>query len=195
MHSVEILPSGSPDIDIFWGEISPCEHLVQIYHDNSAFLDSLEGFVAGGISAGDGVVVIATPAHLLALGDRLMKRGINVRAALQAEQYFALDAEETLSKFMINGWPDPVLFRDLVASILQRAKGGGSRHVRAFGEMVAVLWSQGNNNATVRLEHLWHRLCQEQSFSLFCAYPRSGFTVDAHESIQEICATHSRVVS
>ncbi len=195
MHSVEILPSGSPDIDIFWGEISPCEHLVQIYYDNSVFLDSLEGFVAGGISAGDGVVVIATPAHLLALGDRLMKRGINVRAALQAEQYFALDAEETLSKFMINGWPDPVLFRDLVASILQRAKGGSNRHVRAFGEMVAVLWSQGNNNATVRLEHLWHRLCQEQSFSLFCAYPRSGFTVDAHESIREICATHSRVVS
>lgn len=103
MHSVEILPSRSSNIDIFWGEISPCEHLVQIYHDNNVFRDSLEGFVVGGISAGDGVVVIAP--HLLALGERLMKRGINVSAALQAEQYFALDVEETLSKFMINGWP------------------------------------------------------------------------------------------
>ena len=184
----------SREADVFWGEMAPCEHLVQIYEDDDVFLDSLEGFVAGGILAGDGVVVIATPAHLSSLEVRLAKRDIDVAAATAVDQYLALDAEETLSRFMINGWPDDDLFRNLVESILQRAKGGG-RRVRAFGEMVAVLWAQGNNGATVRLEHLWHRLCREQSFSLFCAYPRSGFTRDASASIKEICDTHSRVVS
>src|SRR5688500_19228341 len=53
------------------------------------------------------------------------------------------------------------------------------RSVRAFGEMVAVLWANGHNGATVRLEHLWHAFCQSEAFSLFCAYPKTGFTQDA----------------
>jgi ribosomal protein L15 len=60
--------------------------------------------------------------------------------------------------------------------------------------MVAMLWGQGHNGATVRLEHLWHELCREEAFSLFCAYPRSGFTKDVEASIQEICSAHSKVI-
>jgi len=67
--------------------------------------------------------------------------------------------------------------------------------VRAFGEMVAILWAQGNSGATVRLEHLWQDLCQEQNLALFCAYPRCGFTLDSAQSIEDICAAHSRVIA
>lgn len=179
--------------DVFWGEISPCEHLVQIYQDEGVFLDALEGFVAGGIQAGDGVVVIATPPHLASLNERLMARNVDVAAAARDNQYLALDAEETLSKFMVMGWPDEDFFRAAVTDILQRAKGE-NRRVRAFGEMVAILWARGNTGATVHLEHLWHRLCKEQSFSLFCAYPKIGFTRDVSASIKEICDAHSRVI-
>ena len=194
MFSTEILKFPLRESKVFWGEISPCEHLVQTYEHDDIFLDSLEGFVAGGIVAGDGVVVIITPPHLLALNQRLKQRGINVASALRTEQYLALDAETILSEFMINGWPDELLFNELVTKLLARAKGDG-RRVRAFGEMVALLWAQGNTCATVRLEHLWHRLCNEQSFSLFCAYPQSGFTRDVAASIKEICDTHSRIVA
>lgn len=193
MPSVEIPKPSTHEADVFWGEISPCEHLVQIYQDEGVFLDALEGFVAGGIQAGDGVVIIATPPHLSSLNERLQARNINTVAAAQNDQYLALDAEETLSKFMVMGWPDEDFFRAFVTSILQRAKGN-NRRVRAFGEMVALLWARGNTGATVHLEHLWHRLCQEQSFSLFCAYPKIGFTRDASVSIKEICEAHSRVI-
>lgn len=192
MYSVEINKPES-EADVFWGEISPCEHLVQIYQDEDVFLDSLEGFVAGGIVAGDGVVVIATPPHLEALNTRLQSRNIDVESAIRDDQYIALDAEETLAKFMVMGWPDEDFFRALVHDILLRAKGS-NRRVRAFGEMVALLWARGNTGATVHLEHLWHRLCHEQSFSLFCAYPKIGFTRDASASIKEICDAHSRVI-
>lgn len=194
MHTSEIVHPGVREADVFWGEISPCEHLVQIYQDDGVFLDSLEGFVSGGIMAGDGVVVIATPLHLVALNERLAARGIDIPQAVSSDQYLALDAEEMLSKFMVKDWPDETLFRTFVTETLQRAKGK-NRRVRAFGEMVALLWAQGSTGATVHLEHLWHRLCHEQTFSLFCAYPKSGFTRDASISIKEICDTHSRVVS
>ena len=59
-------------------KLPPCEHLVQIYQEDDAFLDSLEGFVAGGLRSGDGVVVIATPSHTAALEDRLRAQGIDL---------------------------------------------------------------------------------------------------------------------
>jgi hypothetical protein len=92
------------------------------------------------------------------------------------------DAEVVLSKFMINGWPDEDLFMDVITDLMRKAKSEG-RHVRAFGEMVAILWAKGLVGATVRLEHLWNKFCEKQTFSLFCAYPQSGFTQDAGESV------------
>jgi hypothetical protein len=119
---------------------------------------------------------------------------LNVDAAAGQDRYIALDVNEMLGQFMRDGWPDEELFKTSVNKILDRARGGEGRPVRAFGEMVAVLWAQGHNGATVHLEHLWHSLCREEAFALFCAYPRSGFTKDPMESMREICAAHNKVL-
>ena len=145
--------------EIFWGEIAPCEHLVQIYEEDGAFLDCLAGFVSGGLKAGEAVIIIASAAHRHSLEFRLRAQGVNLAAAVMEGQYFAFDAEQSLSKFMVEGWPDENLFNHFVNSLLARARGKNDRRVRAFGEMVAVLWAEGHNGATVRLEHLWHQFC------------------------------------
>jgi hypothetical protein len=178
----------------FWGEIAPCEHLVQIYADDGMFMQSLEGFVAAGLEAGDGVVVIATAAHRCALEERLQLRGFDLSAVYLRDQLIALDAEETLSRFMVDGWPDDDRFSSVVAELIGRASNNG-RRVRAFGEMVALLWARGDCGATVRLEYLWSNLCRQGTFSLFCAYPKIGFTESPGLAVQAICAAHSRVIS
>jgi hypothetical protein len=94
---------------------------------------------------------------------------------------------------MVGGWPDENLFNNTVSEIIFKA-GCRNRRVRAFGEMVALLWAQGHNGATVQLEHLWNKFCQKQSFSLFCAYPKSGFTKNINDSITEICGCHSKMI-
>ena len=110
------------------------------------------------------------------------------------DRYIGLEAEQVLERFMVNGWPDDARFEQVIAGLIKRARGEG-RKVRAFGEMVALLWARGDQGATVRLEHLWNGLCQTDTFSLFCAYPRAGFTRDLSKSIREICAAHSRVLA
>jgi hypothetical protein len=61
--------------------------------------------------------------------------------------------------------------------------------------MVTVMWAKGFYGAAVRLEHLWHRLCAENSFTLFCAYPKIGFAENGDEAIAHICAAHSKILA
>jgi len=95
---------------------------------------------------------------------------------------------------MVDGWPDKARFTAVVRAVLEQATRGG-RKARAFGEMVALLWAQGHNEATLRLEQLWNPLCQRDQLALFCAYPRIGATRELSESLVEVCALHSRVIA
>jgi hypothetical protein len=177
----------------FWGELAPCEHVAQVYSGDDVLLDSLTSFVGGGLTAGESVILIATPGHLEALRHRLSAAGVDVDRAVEAGDYIALDAESTLASFMVHDWPDKELFGNLVNRLIRRA-GMNDRRVRAFGEMVALLWARGQVAATVRLEYLWHQFCKSHEFALFCAYPKAGFTKSPKESLAEICAAHSKVI-
>lgn len=179
--------------DIFWGEIAPSDHVVQIYENDGIFLDALTGFVGGGINSGDSVIVIATETHLRALDDRLKSYGLHVECLIAEDRFIPLNAEDTLAKFMVNEWPDEELFEQTVSKLIERA-GRKNRRIRAFGEMVAILWAQGHYGATVQLEHLWNRFSKKAEFCLFCAYPKTGFTEDMNTSIMDICGCHSRVL-
>jgi hypothetical protein len=177
--------------DVFWGEIAPCNHVVQVYEDDAVFIDSLEGFVRSGILAEDCVIVIATAVHLKALEKRLKLHGFDKNELIESGRYIPLNAEKSLRNFMVTGWPDEKLFMKFVRSLIPDRNG---RSIRAFGEMVAILWAQGYSGATVQLEHLWNKFCEMEELSLFCAYPKSGFTQDVNTSISHICSTHSKVI-
>lgn len=178
---------------VSWNKIRPREHIVQIYGTDEVFLDSLTGFVAGGLAAGDAVIIIATADHRAQLETRLSALGCDLQAASGRDAYFALDAEETLARFFVNDWPNDDLFTALVADLLARARRDG-RRVRAFGEMVAILWEQGRKGATVRLEYLWHQLCEKERFALFCAYPKNSFANEGRAALHGIFAAHSKVI-
>ncbi|HMK03424.1 MAG TPA: MEDS domain-containing protein [Ferruginibacter sp.] len=181
------------ELQVFWGEVAPCDHVVQIYENDKTFLDSLEGFIGSGLLAEDSVIIIATAEHIRNMHTRLKSQGFDIDFLIAQDQYIALDASETLSKFMVNNWPDEKLFFQLITAILKRAQQG-NRKVRAFGEMVAILWQQGLNGATVQLENLWNELHKKDQFSLFCAYPKVGFTQDMHSSMETICCAHTKMI-
>ena len=181
--------------EIFWGELAPCEHLVQLYENDDIFLDTLESYVYDGLNVGDAVVVICTTRHAKKLNARLKSRGIDIGEERRTRRFILMNAESTLHSFVSDdGWPNDDKFYEVIGKILKRARGKENRRVRAFGEMVVILWDRGQNAATVRLEHLWHKLCKKEEFRLFCAYPKIGFTDYALKSLQDICAAHSRVI-
>ena len=69
--------------------------------------------------------------------------------------------------------------------------GAGGRPVRAYAEMVAMLWDAGLVNAAVQLETRWNELGREYAFSLFCGYPARAVTQgDRPDAFAEVCRLH-----
>jgi len=177
----------------FWSGIASADHLCQLYGLDLHLIDALTAFVDVGLRAGDSVIVIATASHLHQLEQRLRGNWLDLDRARWEERYIAVLAQETLNRFMVDGWPDEEKFREVTGNLIGRARGSG-RKVRAFGEMVALLWAQGNAGATIRLENLWNELQREEKFSLLCSYPRAAFGDDSAATLRTICSLHSRVI-
>jgi hypothetical protein len=179
---------------VLWTELTPGSHVVQFCDDDSVLLDTLEAFCAGGLLLGEAVIVIATAAHLAALRQRLRARDMDLATLQIFDQLIALDAEETLKRFMRDGQPDAALFEALAGELLERARTGG-RPVRAFGEMVQLLWERGQHDATLQLERIWQRICHAEQIPLLCAYRKDSFTSDDSGGIRRICQAHCSVIS
>jgi hypothetical protein len=140
----------------------------------SVLLDALEGFVAGGLDAGEGVLVLATAPHLRELRRRLGRRLTEGSPATRAS-WLPLDAGATVGRFLVAGWPDAARFDAWLRPLVARLGEDGRRRVRAFDEMVAFLGRRGEYAAMLRLEQLWHDFCHgDDRFSLLLASARVG---------------------
>ena len=170
------------------------EHRVQFYENSGFLLDEVGRYLAKGLGEGEAGVAIATGAHRENLELRLTRLGVDPEAARQSGRYVSLDASETLSRFRVGGSINRRLFREFMEGVLSRA-AQSHRRVRVYGEMVAVLWSEGDRRAAVELEELWNELGRQRLFSLLCSYPIAQFSDEAHErDFRDICDAHTEVV-
>jgi signal transduction histidine kinase len=178
-----------------WGEMGGSEHFVQFYETEAFFLDSASRYISAGLGAGDACVAIITPEHKDGLEARLKADGLDLAAARAQGRYIWLDAADTLSQFMLDGSPEPGRFMEVVGGAVARA-AADAPHVRALGEMVALLWAEGNRVAAIRLEELWNDLRDVGApFSLYCAYPMRDCAGEAREEqFGEVCRQHSRAI-
>lgn len=178
--------------------IKPCLHSVQFYSEDSFLLDSMAQFIGTALLAGGAGVVIATAVHREGLEQRLRERGIDLAQELHRGRYLPLAPEETLSRFMVDDWPDEVRFAELMGGVIERSKASSQedcKDVAIFGEMVSLLWADGKSDAAIRLEQLWNILARTHTFSLRCAYPIGGFGHRDHrEPFVRICEEHSDVI-
>ena len=168
-------------------------HFAQFYESDEFLVASLSEFVGAALRGGEAAIVIATPEHRLALEECLQESGLDLAAARLSGQFVSLDAAETLSTFMVGGAPEPRRFATTFGEMI--AQAARWHRVRVFGEMVALLWADGNHDAALGLEGLWNNLHEAHDFLLYCAYPMHGFDTEAlAKSLADVCAEHTHVV-
>ena len=169
-------------------------HAVRFYETPEALSVIVADFLGEGLAIGSPAILIGTPEHAALVSKQLVTRGYDLERLQDADDLLILDAKRLLSEFMIDGMPHPASFRDAIIPVIERAcRGRDECVIRAYGEMVDVLWQAGHTVAAVRLEMLWNELARTHDFALLCGYAMGHFYKDA--SIEEVCSQHTHLVS
>jgi hypothetical protein len=168
-------------------------HDVHFYDDDAALMPAVSRFLAEGIRAGQPMIVIATGSHR-----RLMQDALSALTgeAFKTADITWLDARETLASFMERGRVNAELFHATIGNVFDRAVGTRTYLVvRAYGEMVDLLWNAGNVDAAIEVEQLWNDIARRYSFNLLCAYSKGSALKHWHgESFGRICRHHGTIV-
>jgi anti-sigma regulatory factor (Ser/Thr protein kinase) len=169
-------------------------HVVQFYERDADLVDRAGDYLQDAVRAGGAAIVIATEAHRDAFEARLNDTGVDVAAACDDGTLVCLDAAATLARLTREGRVDRDAFFDLVGGVVRGAAASG-RPVRAFGEMVALLWEAGDVSAAIDLETYWNELATEIPFALYCAYRSESVSGHEHaDALAKVCRLHSAVV-
>jgi hypothetical protein len=171
-------------------------HAVQFYSDDEGLCSTVAGFLSQGFVDGHPAIVIATRAHTEGILAHLRGRFIDVEKAQQTGSLVVLDAQQTLDLFMDGDEPNEQRFESSIGRLVSNMVSGGKDRIliRAFGEMVDVLWKQRRMEAALRLETLWNRLAQQYGFALLCGYAMGNFTRQTR-GFEQICREHTHVIA
>jgi hypothetical protein len=155
----------------------PCGHIVYPYTDRNLLAQAVSLYASAGLRKDEAVILIVRQDNYSAITRGLWHQGFDLQALERSGRLTCRIAEEMLPCFMVDGMPDEKKFKAIAESWMDRARGSfGSAEpgkVRAFGEMVCVLWGT-NLPAASRLEELWGELIKAYSFSLLCSYALTG---------------------
>jgi MEDS: MEthanogen/methylotroph, DcmR Sensory domain len=162
-----------------------CDHIVQLYQDAEFLTEAVVDYIGTGLQRGEAAIVIATPEH----------RGrFLARLEPKEGQLKLLDAEKTLERFMASGMPEWNGFHQIVGGAIAELRLQYPA-VRAYGEMVDVLWQRGQRDAAIRLEEYWNELGSLQTFSLLCAYRFDNLDSNAYGGpLESVCKVHTHLI-
>jgi hypothetical protein len=177
-------------------EAGPNDHIVQLYQDQDFLNRAVCRFAGAAIANGEGLILVPTLTHWNAFRPRLEAEGVDVEAARDRRQLTVVDADEFLPRFMRDGMPDSPVFLGLAADVIERGRAGGRyQTMRWWGEMVNVLWEQGNVAASMHLEDLFDQLGRDHDVALFCSFLMDNFNGEVHtHMLPRLGTNHSHLI-
>jgi signal transduction histidine kinase len=168
-------------------------HVVQFYDDDEILCERVARYLGDGLTVGECALVIATEDHRASIARHLTGAGHHIDVAIATGQLVMLDAEATLQRISVAGKPSRErCFEHLGATIDRLHATSNGMPVRAYGEMVDLLWRAGERASALALETYWNELARTRKFALLCAYVMASFYKAADlDSLGAICAAHS----
>jgi hypothetical protein len=171
------------------------DHVVAFYDDEPFLARTVARFLQAGFERGERCVVIATAEHREGFEEALRAGRVPVAQLRRAGRYVEFDAVDTLVRLAPAGELDGAYFDREVGGILGRQLRDGVR-VRAYGEMVALLWGRGYLTTALELEDRWNGIQASTPFPLLCGYPLGAFADEGSAAdFHAICERHTGVTT
>lgn len=171
----------------------PRDHIVQFYDGDADLVRHATDFLVDSLACGSAAVAVATRTHLAAFRQSLQANGVDVARAQLSGHLVLLDAADVLAELKRHDRLDDQAFERVVGGIV-RAAGPDRRRVHVYGEVVALLWEQGDVAGAMEVESRWNALGRSLSFSLMCGYPVESVRGTEYTAARaDLCLAHTGV--
>jgi anti-sigma regulatory factor (Ser/Thr protein kinase) len=171
-------------------------HAVTYYDEDRDLVGAVLDFALPTFNDGGSLLIVATPAHAEAIEGALSDAGIDTIRARAEQRLTFRDAATLLARFCRDGEIDSAAFERTVGQAVAEA-AASSGGLAVYGEMVALLWADGDVGAALQLEQLWNRLRKRIRFGLLCGYPASqtSGSPDAAAAREGVTTLHTDVLN
>lgn len=176
----------------------PHAHAVQLYRETPRMVDAVVAWLAPALREGGAALLICAPDHADLLRARLALDGFPIRDLEAQGRFRAVDAEGAMARFMEGGTPNGAAFKRLARGLVRDARRAcplPDAPIRAWGEMVNLLWLRGQFGAAQRLEALWNEvIAEERGLELLCSYRIDRLRAASYRNgLAAVCACHGHL--
>ncbi len=169
-------------------------HLLKICPNEMLQAEAIAYFIKGGLLNDELVIIIARTSLRIAIISKMNALGLDAQHFKNQGQIKFFDAELLLSSLLVDGLLDERAFQECIVEPIQAAQLKFGK-IRAFGEMVDMLWKKGQRDRALQLEGLWDDLAKKYEFALFCIYLLNSFdSSDNDDSLEHICKAHTHLL-
>lgn len=174
--------------------ISSAPHFVQVCQNLTSQAEILTQYIIEGLTNGEGIVIIARVGLRKALSAKFKDLGLDLNDLKAQGKIRIFDADFMLSLFNFDDTVDRAAFEKCVLPPVLETKLKFGK-VRAFGEMVDILWKDGWQDLAIELEGWWGEICEEHNLMLLCTYLLESLDpAEYNHSLKRICNTHNHLV-
>jgi DcmR-like sensory protein len=174
-------------------------HVVQFYEEPSFLQEAVGIWVDRSLARGGGAILVATSHHADLVRSYLTQAGRDPPALEAAGRLVVVDADGLMARFLRAGEPDGERFHALIGELIVRVRAAApypqATRIRAWGEMVNLLWQRGQLPAAQRLEHLWNEAIDQHAIHLLCSYQVANLKPETHNGLwKDLSAGHSQLI-
>jgi hypothetical protein len=169
-------------------------HFAQFHREPDSLVESVFAFLEAGLRRGNSVLVIAEPAQVERLFERLAASKLHPKSLANSGQLAVLHGDRILERFLEDGLPQWADFRSVLGPMLSRLQPFG-RGIRIYSELANTLWNGGHTDAAVRVEDFWNALGGAYAFAVYCGYTMDTQCEHSYERpLEELGRTHSEIL-
>ncbi len=174
--------------------VAGASHTVQFHGNDDQFVNDVSELVGTTLRSGEPVVIVASDETRMRVAQRLQARHMNLALFAEQGQYVEQDSALALSHVMQHGKPERRRLVDMMHRLDRlRLAGpnGPQKRLTIFGDMTVALCRNGQFEAALEIERIWHELTQSLPFLTICSYPAECFQhAGGRDQLSRLCAEH-----
>lgn len=146
-------------------------HIALFYRDDDLLARCVAWWASASLIRRGGAILIGRSDKLTRIRRELARVGVDIDAHVEAGRLVFEEAEDMLARFHGPAGPQREAFRQALDATLAKVRAAtATGEVRAWGEMVDLLWEEGERDACCKLESLWGEVLVSRDLQLLCSY-------------------------